>query len=118
MSVRKIAMFQPYIADGAVDRVCEVLKSRWVGQGGLVDELEKDVSKALKIPYAVAVNASSAAIRLALTICGVRPGDEVITTPMTCTLTNHPILEQFDRASGPGKLLDRRAQRVSSRSRG
>ncbi|MBZ5558462.1 MAG: DegT/DnrJ/EryC1/StrS family aminotransferase [Acidobacteriia bacterium] len=97
MSVRKIAMFQPYIADGAVDRVCEVLKSRWVGQGGLVDELEKDVSKALKIPYAVAVNASSAAIRLALTICGVRPGDEVITTPMTCTLTNHPILEQFAR---------------------
>jgi perosamine synthetase len=43
----------------------------------------------------IAVNNSASAIRLALSICGVGPGDEVVTTPMTCTLTNHPILEQF-----------------------
>jgi perosamine synthetase len=95
--MNKIPMFYPFIADEATERVGQVLKSRWVGQGTLVDELEAGVCRSLAIPFAVAVNASSSAIRLALTICGVRPGDEVITTPMTCTLTNHPILEQFAR---------------------
>lgn len=96
-SPRKVAMFQPDIAETALDRVAEVLHSRWVGQGKLVDEFETRIEEVLGIRHAVAVNSSSSAIRLALTICGVRPGDEVVTTPMTCTLTNHPILEQFAR---------------------
>ncbi len=97
MSARKVAMFQPFVSDDALPRVEQVLRGRWVGQGALVEEFERGVEKTLGIPHAVAVNASSSAIRLALTLCGVRPGDEVITTPMTCTLTNHPILEQFAR---------------------
>lgn len=90
-------MFQPYVSASAAERVTALLASRWIGQGGVVDEFERAVEKTLKIPHAVAVNASSSAIRLALSICGVGPGDEVITTPMTCTLTNHPILEQYGR---------------------
>ncbi len=90
-------MFQPFVSDRALPRLEQVLRGRWVGQGALVEEFEREVEKVLGIPHAVAVNASSSAIRLALTLCGVRPGDEVITTPMTCTLTNHPILEQFAR---------------------
>ena len=97
MKPRKIVMFQPYVSETAIGRVEQVLRGRWVGQGALVEEFERKVEAALGIPHAVAVNTSSSAIRLALTICGVRPGDEVITTPMTCTLTNHPILEQFAR---------------------
>lgn len=94
---RKLVMFHPYVSDETFPRVEQVLRGRWVGQGALVEEFERSVEKALGIPHAVAVNSSSSAIRLALTLCGVRPGDEVITTPMTCTLTNHPILEQFAR---------------------
>jgi perosamine synthetase len=90
-------MFQPYVSETAIGRVQQVLRDRWIGQGGLVDEFERSLERILGIPHAVAVNASSSAIRLALTLCGVRPGDEVITTPMTCTHTNHPILEQFAR---------------------
>jgi perosamine synthetase len=96
-AVPRIVMFHPYVADTALDRVRDVLSSRWIGQGALVDEFEASVASAIGLQYAVAVNCSSSAVRLALTICGVRPGDEVITTPMTCTLTNHPILEQFGR---------------------
>jgi perosamine synthetase len=88
-------MFYPYVADDAVVRVEKVMRDRWIGQGGLVNQFEREVEKTLSIPYAIAVNCSSSALRLALSICGVGPGDEVITTPLTCTLTNHPILEQF-----------------------
>ena len=97
MNLRKVIMFYPHISEAAIDRVAQVLHSRWVGQGQLVYELEKNIEKTLGISHAVTVNSSSSAIRLALIMCGVRPGDEVITTPMTCTLTNHPILEQFAR---------------------
>jgi perosamine synthetase len=68
-----------------------------IGQGALVDEFENAIRQRLGLAYVVAVNNSSSAIRLALDICGVGPTDEVVTTPMTCTLTNHPILEHFAR---------------------
>ena len=96
MSDKKpIAMFSPYVSPEAVDRVAAVLQTPWIGQGTLVEDLERAVERALGVPNAVAVNGSSSALRLALAICGVGPGDEVVTTPMTCTATNHPILEQF-----------------------
>jgi perosamine synthetase len=88
-------MFAPYVSADSATRVGELLSQRWIGQGALVDEFERAIEKAIGIPKAVAVNCSSSALRLALDICGVGPGDEVITTPMTCSMTNHPILEQF-----------------------
>ena len=88
-------MFVPYVSSDSATRVGELWGQRWIGQGTLVDEFEQAVKRALGIPNAVAVNCSSSALRLALDICGVGPGDEVITTPMTCSMTNHPILEQF-----------------------
>jgi perosamine synthetase len=88
-------MFHPSIADSAIERVSAVLRSRWIGQGAVIEEFEKALLNRLRLRHAVSVNCSSSALRLALSIAGVKPGDEVITTPMTCTLTNHPILEQF-----------------------
>ncbi len=92
---RQINMFQPFVSPTAIDRVSKVLKDRWIGQGPLVDAFEQAFEQHLAIKNAVAVNAASSALRLALSIAGVGPGDEVIASPMTCTLTNHSILEQF-----------------------
>jgi len=92
---RNINMFLPHVTPNVSDRVAEILKTPMIGQGQEVDKFEAAIKKALNLSYLVAVNTSSAAIKLALDICGVGPGDEVLTTPMTCTLTNHPILEQF-----------------------
>ena len=91
----KIVIAYPYIEEEAIKAVQRVMQNRWIGQGGKVDEFEAAVRDAFAIPYTVAVNCSSAALRLALAIAGVGPGDEVITTPQCCTATNHPILEQF-----------------------
>jgi perosamine synthetase len=94
-SKKKIPIFHPYVSNEAINNVVKVLTSRWIGQGDLVEEFEKALEKQLKLKNVVLVNSSSSALRLALSIIGVKPGNEVITTPMTCTLTNHPILEQF-----------------------
>lgn len=79
----------------AIERVSNILRTPMIGQGQVVDDFERALRETLGLPYVAAVYNSAAAIRLALSMCGVRPGDEVVTTPMTCTLTNHPILEQF-----------------------
>lgn len=92
---KKIFVFYPYISSKAIKKVEEILKSRWIGQGSKVDEFEVRVQDMLNIPAAIAVNTSSAAMRLALAIAGVGPGDEVITTAHCCTAVNHPILEQY-----------------------
>jgi perosamine synthetase len=96
MSSREtIQMFYPYVESQAFENILSVLQGRWIGQGSKVDEFEALVSEEFSIPFTTAVNCGSSALRLALALAGVGPGDEVITTPQCCTATNHPILEQF-----------------------
>ena len=87
-----INLFHPYISTQARKDVNELLKGRWIGQGPKVDEVEKEISNKFKIPHVVTVNSGTAALHLALISAGVGPGDEVISTPMTCTATNIPVL--------------------------
>lgn len=94
---RRVVMFYPYVNERAVELVGETLRSRWIGEGPKVRQFEEALCKRFGFKYAVAVNSGTAALRLALAMAGVGPGDEVITTAMTCTATNMPILEQFAR---------------------
>lgn len=92
---KKIVIFYPYISAKASKEVEKIIKSRWIGQGQVVAEFEEKFKEVTGVPFAVAVNNVSSAIRLALALSGVNPGDEVITSAQTCTATNHPILEQY-----------------------
>ena len=87
-----ITMFWPYVPEEAIKAVSEVLRSRWIGQGPRVDAVEEKFSEKFDIPYSVTTHAGTAALHLALRLAGVDEGDEVITTPMTCTASNIPIL--------------------------
>jgi perosamine synthetase len=95
MEREPIVMFYPYMPESVIEKVSETLKTRWIGQGPKVDEFEKEFADKLGLKYAVFVNAGTSALRLALSIAGVGPGDEVISPALTCTATNTPILEQF-----------------------
>jgi perosamine synthetase len=88
-------MFYPWVNERAVENVAAVLRSRWIGEGPKVRQFEKALCDRFGFRYAVALNSGTAALRLALALAGVGPGDEVITTAMTCTATNTPILEQY-----------------------
>lgn len=69
----------------------EVLHSGYIGQGPKVDEFEQILSEYFK-SNPVTVNSGTSALTLALRLAGVGYGDDVITTPMTCSATNLPIL--------------------------
>jgi len=99
--VKKIQMFAPYVSPQAALNAYQTLTTvhedgrLWIGEGPKVKEFEEQLKDALEVPYCVALNSGTAALRLALAICDVGPGDEVITVAQTCTATNTPILEQF-----------------------
>src|SRR3989338_7893059 len=98
MEPKKISMFYPYMNDAAIENAIAVLRSRWIAQAKKVDEFEAALKQELKVPYPITVNSGTAALQLALDVAGVGPGDEVITTAMTCTATNHAILMQYAKS--------------------
>lgn len=89
-----INLFHPYVPEDAVREVTDTLNSRFVGQGPRVDRFEKDFSEKFGQPYCVSLNSGSAALETSFDLLGLLPGDEVISTPLTCTATNIPLLRK------------------------
>ena len=88
-----IVLFHPHIPATAIDAVTKVLKSRWIGQGPLVDEFERRFGARFAGHYpTLAVRAGTDALHLAYILAGLQPGDEVISPLFTCTATNIPLL--------------------------
>lgn len=117
-------MFHPVVSEESIDAVQRVMRDRWIGQGAIVDRFEDAVCDRVGASQAVAVTTNAAAVRLALALSSVGPGDEVITTPLACTATNHPILEQFatpvfaDIQAGTGNIDPRDVERrITHRTR-
>lgn len=69
----------------------KVIHSGYIGQGKQVEKFEKLLAKFLDNPYVLTVNSGTSALQLALRLANVQAGDEVISTPMTCSATNEPI---------------------------
>lgn len=92
-SSKTVTLFYPYIPKNYLSALKKVFSTRWVGQGPLVDKLEKIFSNkfAEKLP-SVAVGSGTDALHLAYILSGIRKNDEVICPIFTCTATNIPLL--------------------------
>lgn len=71
------------INDDDIKAVVETLKSDYLTQGPKIKEFEDRFARYVGAEYAVAVNNATSALHLATTTLGVKPGDNVIVTPMT-----------------------------------
>jgi len=94
--LRKRETFLPYavplIDDDDINEVVETLKSGWVAKGPRTIEFEKRFAEYTGAKYAIAMNSATAALHIALIAGGVKPGDEVITTPITFAATANTII--------------------------
>lgn len=86
-----IPQFRVFMSPSASTEAAKVLESGYIGQGPKVEEFEKQLKEIMDYDYGVAVNSGTAALTLALNLIGVGPGDEVLSTPMTCLATNMAI---------------------------
>jgi dTDP-4-amino-4,6-dideoxygalactose transaminase len=108
-----IQLFKVFMSKSAAPAVEKVLNSGYVGQGPKVDEFEENLRDYFNHEYVLSLNSGTSALHLALHLLkkpqknvmiyqgvgiadhswpGLLPGDEVLTTPMTCTASNWPIL--------------------------
>ncbi|MFM2310848.1 MAG: hypothetical protein RLZZ04_124 [Cyanobacteriota bacterium] len=82
----------PCIEIAEIKEVVASMTSGWLGTGPKVARFEQDFSNYKGSDYAVAVNSCTAAIHLSILAAGIKPGDEVITTPLTFCATINAIL--------------------------
>lgn len=87
-----IRLFKPYVPESAGKEILKTLYSGYIAQGPKVDKFESELGLHLQNKHVLSVNSGTSAIQLALRLADVGPGDEVITTPMTCIATNVPIM--------------------------
>ena len=90
-----ISLFKVNMPLSASAAVLDVLTSGFVADGDNVEEFEKMLGDFIGNPNVVTVNSEANGILLSLFMAGIRPGDEVIASPMACTASTMPILNLF-----------------------
>jgi dTDP-4-amino-4,6-dideoxygalactose transaminase len=118
-----IPLFKVLMADRAAEAVAKTLFSGLITEGPRVLEFEDKLSSYLQTPI-LTVNSGTSALHLAAVLLDLAPGDEVISTPITCVATNVALLRagativwaDVDPRTG---LLDPKdiPRRLSSRTR-
>jgi dTDP-4-amino-4,6-dideoxygalactose transaminase len=90
---REILVFgSPDIRDPEIREVEATLRSGWIGTGPRVARFEEAFREYVGARFAMALNSCTAGIHLSMIAVGVRPGDEVITCPMTFASSANAIL--------------------------
>ena len=87
-----IPLFKVHMPQDVMGPLQETLFSGFIGEGPRVKDFEAQLAKYFGNPRVLTVNSCTSAIQLALRLANVNWGDEVISTAMTCTATNEPIM--------------------------
>ncbi|GGR48842.1 dTDP-4-amino-4,6-dideoxygalactose transaminase [Nocardioides luteus] len=74
----RVDVMQPWLGEEEIEAVAAVLRSGWVAQGPRVAEFERRFATSQHAAHAVATSSCTTALQLALTVAGVRPGDDVV----------------------------------------
>ena len=93
----RVPVARPDIGAAEREAVLQVLASGWITQGPKVRELEAGFARLCGTSHAVATNTGTAALHVSLLALDIGPGDEVITTPLSCIASANPILMQGAR---------------------
>ncbi|MEE9258780.1 MAG: DegT/DnrJ/EryC1/StrS family aminotransferase [Nitrospinaceae bacterium] len=89
---RFLAFGSPVIEQDEIDEIVSRMKSGWLGTGPMVERFETAFRDYKGGGHPVAVNSCTAGIHLSLIAAGLKPGDEVITTPLTFCATVNAII--------------------------
>ena len=89
---KAIPLFKVHMPESVLESLAHTLLSGYIGQGPRVDEFEIQLARWFGNQNVLTLNSGTSALMLALRLAGVSFGDEVISTPMTCTATNVPIM--------------------------
>ena len=112
-----IPLAEPSIGVNAWEYVKNCLDTGWISYSGdYIDKLENNIKEYTGAKYAVAVNGGTSGLMLALRLCGIGPGDEVLVPSLTFIATINAIkhvgaepvfmdCEDFDMNMDCGKTI-------------
>ena len=83
---------RPSIDEETIAGVAEVLRSGWITSGPCVKQLEQALSQYFGGRPVRAMSSATGALEIALSVAGVQPGDEVVTTPLSWVATANVVL--------------------------
>lgn len=82
----------PAIEEAEIEEVVASMRTGWLGTGPKVARFEQAFSAYKGAQHAAALNSCTAALHLSILAAGIKPGDEVITTPLTFCATVNAII--------------------------
>ena len=89
--MKSLPLFSVINSSAAEANVIDVLRSGQIASGSFVDNFEQRLESYLSVEHAVTTSDMTSAIKLALRLCNVAAGDEILTTPFACLATNSAI---------------------------
>ena len=90
--IKPIPYGKQNITDSDIEAVIRTLKSDYLTQGPMVEKFENRFAKYIGSKYAISVANGTAALHLSIKALGIRPGQKVITSPITFAATANAIL--------------------------
>lgn len=88
-----IPLFKPYMPS-ELPELEKILHSGALSYGKWGRQFEAKLSEYISNEKILVVNSYNSAMLVALTVIGVKPGDEIITSPMSCLASNQPFITQ------------------------
>jgi len=89
---RNLPYSRQWIDDDDIRAVLDVLKSDYITQGPKVGEFEAALARYCGAQYAVVFATGTAALHAAYYAAGLKPGEEIITSPITFAATSNAAL--------------------------
>lgn len=88
-----LPLVKPYFPpkEALMPELEKIIYSGYVAEGQPVYDFEREFQKYIGNPFSLALHSGTDALHLAFILAGIRPGDEVISTPMTAEPTNTSI---------------------------
>jgi dTDP-4-amino-4,6-dideoxygalactose transaminase len=93
MSEEFLPFSRPTISRAAIDDVVACLESGWITTGPRVAQFTEALKEYLGAPFVLPLMSATAGLQLALLALDLKPGDEVITTPLTFAATLNMIVQ-------------------------
>jgi len=89
---KRIYLSSPTMHGLEMKYIQEAFDSNWVAPlGKNVDEFEKEMATFIGVQHAAALVSGTAALHLAVKLCGVKPGDVVLCSDLTFSATVNPV---------------------------
>ncbi len=82
----------PSIGEEEISEISRTIRSGWIGTGPQVKRFEEMFREFKRCRHAIALSSCTAALHLSLLALNIKPGDEVVTTPLTFAATANTIV--------------------------